>query len=184
MWTGKFLWLIGKWKLKVLLVHSCLTPCNPMHVACQLPPPMEFSSQEYWSGLTFPPPGDLPDAEIEPVSPELASEFFTAEPWGKHTVYIWRKKIVDSKWMYIEFYFILSNCSTKRLHKFISRQQCLLYSLLTDGVVKFLKTYQCNECEMASHYSFIRYLSGYCWGWASFQTLIDCLCFLLSKLPV
>ena len=59
--------------------------------------------------------------------------------------------------MYIEFYFILSNCSTKWLHKFISRQQCLLYYLLTDGVVKFPKTYQCNGHEMASHYSFIRY---------------------------
>ena len=43
---------------------------------------MEFSKQEYWSGLSFPPPGDLPNPGIEPsspVSPELAGRFFTVE---------------------------------------------------------------------------------------------------------
>ena len=42
---------------------------------------LEFSRQEYWSGLPFPPPGDLSDPRIEPVisvSPALASEFFNA----------------------------------------------------------------------------------------------------------
>ena len=46
---------------------------------------MGFSRQEYWSGLPFPPPGDLPNPGIEPVSPvspELASAFFTTEPPG------------------------------------------------------------------------------------------------------
>ena len=40
---------------------------------------MEFSRQEYWSGLPFPPPGDLPDPEVEPeslTSPALAGGFF------------------------------------------------------------------------------------------------------------
>ena len=41
---------------------------------------MEFSRQEYWSGLPFPSPGDLPDLGMKPVSPELAGRFFTAEP--------------------------------------------------------------------------------------------------------
>ena len=47
---------------------------------------MGFSRQEYWSGLPFPPPGDLPDTGIElvsPVSPSLASRFFITEPPGK-----------------------------------------------------------------------------------------------------
>ena len=44
---------------------------------------MEFSSQEYWSGLPFPSPGDLPGTGIEPGSPALAGGFFTAEPPGK-----------------------------------------------------------------------------------------------------
>ena len=50
-------------------------------VACQDPLSMEFSRQEYWSGLPFPSPGDLPDTVIEPVSltsPALADGFFTA----------------------------------------------------------------------------------------------------------
>ena len=38
---------------------------------------MGFLRQEYWSGLPFPPPGDLPDPGIKPVSPALAGEFFT-----------------------------------------------------------------------------------------------------------
>ena len=41
---------------------------NPWTVACQAPPSMGFSRQEYWSGLPFPSPGDLPDPEIEPLS--------------------------------------------------------------------------------------------------------------------
>ena len=36
-----------------------------------------FPRQEYWTGLPFPPPGDLPDPEAEPVSPALAGVFFT-----------------------------------------------------------------------------------------------------------
>ena len=49
----------------------------PQTVACQAPLPMGFSRQEYWSGLPFPPPGDLPNPGIEPVSPVLEGRFFT-----------------------------------------------------------------------------------------------------------
>ena len=52
-------------------------------VALQTPLSMEFSRQESWSGLLFPTPGDLPDPEIEPVSPALAGGFFTTAPPGK-----------------------------------------------------------------------------------------------------
>ena len=46
---------------------------------------MGFSRQEYWSGLPFPPPGDLPDPGIQPAAPTsaLAGRFFTSEPLGK-----------------------------------------------------------------------------------------------------
>ena len=44
---------------------------------------MGFSGQEYWSGLPFPSPRDLPDAGIEPMCPALAGGFFTTEPPGK-----------------------------------------------------------------------------------------------------
>ena len=43
---------------------------------------MRLSRQEYWSGLLFPTPGDLPDSGIEPASPVLAGRFFTTEPPG------------------------------------------------------------------------------------------------------
>ena len=54
--------------------------------ACQAPLSMEFSRQEYWSGLPCLPPGDLPNPEMEPtspVSPALAGGFFTTELPGK-----------------------------------------------------------------------------------------------------
>ena len=44
---------------------------------------MGLSRREYWSELLFPPPGDLPDPEVEPVfpmGPALAGAFFTTEP--------------------------------------------------------------------------------------------------------
>ena len=53
------------------------------NVAHQAPQSMGFSRQEYWSGLPFPSPGDLPNPGNEsrsPVSPALASESFTTEP--------------------------------------------------------------------------------------------------------
>ena len=46
-------------------------------VAHQAPLSMGFSRQEYWSGLPFPPPGDLPNPGMEPLSPALADMFFT-----------------------------------------------------------------------------------------------------------
>ena len=51
----------------------------PWTVACQAPLPVEFSRQEYWSGLPLPPPGDFPDPGIETASlaSALAGEFFT-----------------------------------------------------------------------------------------------------------
>ena len=67
-------------KRKVKVDQSCPTFCYPRTVACQTPLSMEFSRQEYWSGLPFPSPGDLPDTGIEPASltsPALAGGFFT-----------------------------------------------------------------------------------------------------------
>ena len=53
----------------VTQAQSCLTLETPWTVACQAPPSMGFSRQEYWSGLPFPSPGDLPDTGIKPESP-------------------------------------------------------------------------------------------------------------------
>ena len=57
---------------------------TPWTVAHQAPPSMEFSKQEYWSGLPFPSPGDLPDPGIKPRSPALQADTLSSEPPGKH----------------------------------------------------------------------------------------------------
>ena len=59
---------------------------SPRTSAHQTPLSLEFSRHEYWSGLPFPPPGDLPDPGIEPEplsALALAGEFFTAVPPGE-----------------------------------------------------------------------------------------------------
>ena len=58
---------------------------TPWTVAPQAPLSMVFPSLEFWSRLPVPPPGDLPDPGIKPVSPALAGIFFTPEAQGKHT---------------------------------------------------------------------------------------------------
>ena len=58
---------------------SFVTPWTVTHQAVS----MGFPRQEYWSGLSFPSPGDLPNPGIKPKSPVLAGQFFTTEPPGK-----------------------------------------------------------------------------------------------------
>ena len=73
--------MIGKVKVKSLSrVRLFATSCT---VAYQASPFMGFSRQEYWSGLPFPSPGDLPDPGIEPRSPALEVDALTSEPPGK-----------------------------------------------------------------------------------------------------
>ena len=70
----------------VLSCSALFDSATPWNAACQAPLSMGFSRQEYWSGLPFPPPGDLPNPEIELTSsapPALAGRFFTTEPHGK-----------------------------------------------------------------------------------------------------
>ena len=66
---------------------------TPWTVAHQVPPSTGFSRQEYWSGLPFPFPGDLPDPGIEPRSPELQADTLTSEPPGKPSVTLALAKI-------------------------------------------------------------------------------------------
>ena len=56
---------------------------TPWTVACQAPPSMGFSRQEYWSDLPFPLPGDLPDPRIKAGSPTLQADSLQSEPPGK-----------------------------------------------------------------------------------------------------
>ena len=95
--------------IQMLAAQSCLILCNP--VDCkphQAPLPMGFSRQEYWSGLSFPTPGDLPDPGIEPRSPALQVNSLSSEPPRKH-IYIYIDIDIDRQIdnIYIYTYIIL-----------------------------------------------------------------------------
>ena len=67
---------LGKFESESEVAQSCQT-------LYQAPSSMGFSRQEYWSGLPFPSPGDLPDPGIELGSPVLQADTLTSEPPGK-----------------------------------------------------------------------------------------------------
>ena len=62
-----------------LVAKSCPTLATPWTVAHQAPLSMGYSRQEYWSGLPFPSPGDLPNPGIEPKSPALQADSLPTE---------------------------------------------------------------------------------------------------------
>ena len=73
----------GQGGLKVKSLSHVRLFATSWTVAYQAPPSIGFSRQEYWSGLPFPSPGDLPDPGIEPGSPALEANALTSEPPGK-----------------------------------------------------------------------------------------------------
>ena len=87
----EFIHLFNQCLLSEVLCSPSLFSCVQLFailwiVACQVPLSMGFSRQEYWSGLPFPPPGDLPDPGIEPLSlasPALAGRFLTTSTTGE-----------------------------------------------------------------------------------------------------
>ena len=80
-------WTLVKtcWKVKVKSLSHVRLFATPWTVAHQAPLSMGFSRQEYWSGLPFPSPGDLPNPGIKPRCPSLQADALTSEPPGKPT---------------------------------------------------------------------------------------------------
>ena len=70
--------------MKVKLVSRVRLFATPWTVAYEAPLSMEFSRQEYWSGLPFPSPGDLPGSGIEPGPVTLQADTLPSEPPGSH----------------------------------------------------------------------------------------------------
>ena len=95
--NGQFcsVFLSSHW-LAVVVQSDCFA--TPWTVTCQASLSMGFPRQEYWSGLPFPSPGDLPNPRMEPESPSLAGRFFTTEPPGKpsHQPLCNRGSVADS----------------------------------------------------------------------------------------
>ena len=105
-------------------VQLFVTLCS---VACQAPRSMGFSKQEYWSGLPFPSPGDLPDPGTELASltsPALAARFFTT----------------STTWKYICSFCHFVNCFGFVLLGLFSLPSSLLFScdLMTNFIVVFV----------------------------------------------
>ena len=67
----------------VLAAQSCPPLCDPMDCSPLAPVSTEFSRQEYWSGLPFPIPGDLPNPGIEPRFLTLQADYLLTKPPGK-----------------------------------------------------------------------------------------------------
>ena len=71
-------------KMKVKIAQSRPTLCPTLQtVALEAPLSMELSREEYWSGLPFPSPGNLPDPEIKPRSHTMQADSLPSEPPGK-----------------------------------------------------------------------------------------------------
>ena len=86
----------------VLVTQRVQLFATPLTVAHQAPLSMGFSRQEYWSGLPFPSPGDLPDPVTEPRSPTLQADPVPSELPGKHIlcVYYNKKNLTGLPWWY------------------------------------------------------------------------------------
>ena len=82
-------WYESEWVKSLSRVRLFATPWTVAH---QAPPPMGFSRQEYWRGLPFPSPGDLPNPGIESRSPALRADALTSEPLGSPNGIKWKLK--------------------------------------------------------------------------------------------
>ena len=89
---------------------------TPWTVAYQAPQSMEFSRQEYWSGLPFPSPGDLPNPGMEPRSPTLQEDALPSEPPGKPVDMskFLKQKVKEESFIPL-FFFSLRQASNHRL---------------------------------------------------------------------
>ena len=131
--------------MKVLVTQSCPTLVTSWTVAHWAPLSMKFSRQEYWSGLPFPSPGDLPDPGIQPGSPALQADSLPSEPPGKpfkgSGTCKWERWLVQPRWPWLQPRHHGTSLpkgkhlalSLAPLH---SRPSCLPHSLTTDKLVR------------------------------------------------
>ena len=88
--------MIISWKVKVKSLSCVQLFVTQWTVAYQVPPSTGFSRQEYWSGLPFPSPGDLPSPGTEPGSPASYSDALPSELPGKSSIIWWWYSVIIS----------------------------------------------------------------------------------------
>ena len=136
---------------------------TPWTVAHQPPPSMGFSRQEYWSGLPFPSPGDLPDPGIKPRSPTLQADALTSEPPGKPIFdkggknIQWRKDNLLNKWCWENW---STTCERMKLEHFLTPFLMVVQRLkrlpaMWETWVRSLGREDPLEKEMAPHSSIL-----------------------------
>ena len=108
-------------KVKVKSLSHARLFAIPRTVAFQAPPSVEFSRQEYWSGLPFPSPEGLPDPRIEPGCPALQAYALPSEPPG--IAQIDKRQLI-------------------RASQLTSQRCCLGVSELWQGVVLYIRTFR------------------------------------------
>ena len=96
-WVAISFSIAWKWKVKVKSLSLEQLVATPWTVAYQAPPFMGFSRREYWSGLPFPSPGDLPNPGIEPGSPTLQADALPSEPPGNPKTVLRSHQIVAAE---------------------------------------------------------------------------------------
>ena len=109
--------LLGKVKAKSLSRGWLFV--TPWTVAYQAPLSMGFSRQEYWSGLPFPSPGDLPDPGIESGFPALEADSLTSEPPGKPNLLVTKGKYIFIYICAINIYVCVCVCVCMKIYLYL-----------------------------------------------------------------
>ena len=98
---------------------------------------MGFSRQEYWSGLPFPSPGDLPDPGIEPRSPTLQADALTSAPPGNLFTLFHTKKLRNCfQYMEVNLFFNTSNWSNIHLFQVLKKKSSVFILYIKSFLTK------------------------------------------------
>ena len=123
---------------------------TPWTVTYQVPLSIGFSRQKYWSGLPFPPPGDLPNPGVEPRPPTLQADALLSEPPGKPHTIVYRLQshtfvcfMYFGRWVLhtktsINFshphfhglYSLISHTPETQAHAILNQQSCILLEIM------------------------------------------------------
>ena len=107
---------------------------TPWTIAYQAPPSMGISRQEYWSGLPFPSPGELPDPGIKLASPELEADTLPSEPPGKLS------RVINSVTNRMERSFVIQTKLMCLLRSYLLSARCMVRIVLGHGETAMKKT--------------------------------------------
>ena len=131
---------------------DCILPGSSVHGIFQ-----GFSRQEYWSGLPFPSPGDLPDPEIEPQSPTLQADALPSEPTGNPiTVESWGLSLEFLCHDHIFCLDILFGCFSNQHHLFFWIVFCFFFMFSILYCFNHLKYIHFIVCILLSYLKFLR----------------------------